>query len=200
MARLGARVTGIDAGADNVRAAEAHARANGLAIAYRAASPEDLAREKARFDVVLALEVIEHTADPETFVAMCAELVRPGGLMVLATLNRTLKSLLFGKIAAEYVLGWIPPGTHDWRKFVPPAELSGLLAKAGLTATRTAGVVFDPWRDEWRLADDDLDINYLMAAAKGGQRQLSRRGRLGKGKTSIPSSSRRRASSSVASP
>jgi 2-polyprenyl-6-hydroxyphenyl methylase/3-demethylubiquinone-9 3-methyltransferase len=209
LARLGARVTGIDAGADNVRAAAAHARASGLAITYRAAAPEELVREKARFDVVLNMEVIEHVADAGAFVEACAALVRPGGLMVLATLNRTLKSLLLGKVAAEYVLRWIPPGTHDWRKFVRPSELAALLAESGLVATRTAGVAFDPWRGEWRRKDDDLGVNYMMAAVKrGGRRkapperrvQLSRRGVRGKGKTSMPSSSRRRASSVVASP
>lgn len=209
MARLGARVIGIDAGADNVRAAAAHARSSGLAIAYRAAAPEDLVREKARFDVVLNMEVIEHVADPGAFVECCAALVRPGGLMVLATLNRTLKSLLLGKVVAEYVLRWIPPGTHDWRKFIRPDELSALLAQSGLSATHSAGVAFDPWRGEWRLKDDDLDVNYMMVAVKDGKRarrsrrsrtQLSRRGVRGKGKTSMPSSSRRRASSVVASP
>ncbi len=204
MARLGARVTGIDAGADNIRAAAAHARAAGLAIEYRAAAPEDLISARARFDVVLNMEVVEHVADAGAFVEACAALVRPGGLMVLATLNRTLKSLLLGKVAAEYVLGWIPPGTHDWRKFVRPSEMSAMLDRSGLAATRTAGVVFDPWRGEWRRKDGDLDVNYMMAAVKGreGRRvQLSRRGpRRGKGKTSMPSSSRRRASSRVASP
>jgi 2-polyprenyl-6-hydroxyphenyl methylase/3-demethylubiquinone-9 3-methyltransferase len=211
LARLGARVTGIDAGADNARAAALHARASGLDIAYRAAAPEDLIRDKARFDVVLNMEVIEHVADPGAFVETCAALVRPGGLMMLATLNRTLKSLLLGKIAAEYVLGWIPPGTHDWSKFVRPDELAGMLANAGCVVIRRAGVAFDPWRGEWRLADD-LGVNYMMAAAKERKRdparrrgpsrpvQLSRRGRPGRGKTSMPSSSRRRASSGLASP
>jgi 2-polyprenyl-6-hydroxyphenyl methylase/3-demethylubiquinone-9 3-methyltransferase len=207
LARLGARVTGIDAGADNVRAADLHARASGLDIVYRAAAPEDLIREKSRFDVVLNMEVIEHVADPGAFVDTCAALLRPGGLMVLATLNRTLKSLLLGKIAAEYVLGWIPPGTHDWGKFVRPDELADMLAQSGLNAIRREGVVFDPWRGEWRLAADDLGINYMMAAVKTEKRkptrrraQLSRRGRPGSGKTSMPSSSRRRASSGLASP
>ncbi len=209
MARLGARVTGIDAGADNVRVAAAHARASKLAIAYHAAAPEDLVRERARFDVVLNMEVIEHVADAGAFVETCAALVRPGGIMVLATLNRTLKSLLLGKVAAEYVLRWIPPGTHDWRKFVPPADLAAMLARAGMTATRTAGVVFDPWRGEWRLEAGDLAVNYMTVATKDGKRrkrsrrgraQLLRRGVPGRRKTSMPSSSSRRASSVVASP
>ncbi|MCC7016622.1 MAG: bifunctional 2-polyprenyl-6-hydroxyphenol methylase/3-demethylubiquinol 3-O-methyltransferase UbiG [Rhodospirillales bacterium] len=178
MARLGARVTGIDAGADNIRVAAAHARASKLAIAYRAATPEDLARERARFDVILNMEVIEHVADAGAFVETCAALVRPGGIMVLATLNRTLKSLLLGKVAAEYVLRWIPPGTHDWRKFVPPADLAAMLARAGMSAGKTAGVVFDPWRGEWRLDTGDLAVNYMMVAAKDARRRKkSRRSR-----------------------
>ena len=178
MARLGARVTGIDAGAENIRVAAAHAREGKLAIAYRAATPEDLVRERARFDVVLNMEVIEHVADAGAFVETCAALVRPGGIMVLATLNRTLKSLLLGKVAAEYVLGWIPPGTHDWRKFVPPGDLAAMLAEAGMTAERAAGVVFDPWRGEWRLKADDTAVNYMMVATKNGpRREKSRRSR-----------------------
>jgi 2-polyprenyl-6-hydroxyphenyl methylase/3-demethylubiquinone-9 3-methyltransferase len=209
MARLGARVTGIDAGAENIRVAAAHAREGKLAVAYRAATPEDLVRERARFDVVLNMEVIEHVADAGAFVETCAALVRPGGIMVLATLNRTLKSLLLGKVAAEYVLRWIPPGTHDWRKFVPPADLAAMLARAGMSAERVAGVVFDPWRGEWRLKADDLAVNYMMVATKDGKRrkqsrrsraQPFRRGVLGRRKTSMPSSSSRRASSDVASP
>ena len=210
MARLGARVTGIDAGQDNIRVAAAHARAGGLAIAYRAATPEDLVRERARFDVVLNMEVIEHVADAGAFVATSAALVRPGGIMVLATLNRTLKSLLLGKVAAEYVLRWIPPGTHDWRKFVPPGDLAAMLASAGMTATDVAGVVFDPWRGEWRLKADDMAVNYMMVATKETRRrkrssrrsraQPLRRGVPGRRKTSMPSSSSRRASSAVASP
>jgi len=143
--------------------------------------------------------------------------VRPGGIMVLATLNRTLKSLLLGKVAAEYVLGWIPPGTHDWRKFVPPGDLAAMLAQAGMTLVRAAGVVFDPWRGEWRLKADDTAVNYMMVATKNGPRreksrrsrarsprrsraQPLRRGNPGRRKTSMPSSSSRRASSGVASP
>ena len=215
IARLGARVTGIDAGPENIRAAAAHAKGAGLDIAYRAAMPETLIRERARFDVVLNMEVIEHVADARAFVETCATLVRPGGIMVLATLNRTLKSLLLGKVAAEYVLRWIPPGTHDWRKFVPPDDLAAMLGRAGMTAEETAGVVFDPWRGAWKLDAGDTAVNYMMVASKKQDRssrrsrakvsrmsraQSLRRGRPGKRKTSMPSSSSRRASSVVASP
>ena len=218
MARLGARVTGIDAGRDNIRVAAAHARAGRLKIAYRAATPEVLARERARFDVVLNMEVIEHVADAKAFIATAAALVRPGGIMVLATLNRTLKSLLLAKVAAEYVLRWIPPGTHDWRKFVPPDDLAAMLESAGMATTDVAGVVFDPWRGEWKLKADDTAINYMMVATKAGSRrgksrrsrahqpswqnraQPLRRGVPGRRKTSMPSSSSRRASSAVVSP
>jgi hypothetical protein len=138
--------------------------------------------------------------------------VRPGGIMVLATLNRTLKSLLLAKVAAEYVLRWIPPGTHDWRKFVPPDDLAAMLARADMAAADATGVVFDPWRGEWTLKPDDLGVNYMMVATKAGAgRKKSRRSRVqpnqplrrgipGRRKTSMPSSSSRRASSVVVSP
>lgn len=207
LARLGARVTGIDAGPLNIRAAQAHARAAGLDIDYRAVAAETLAKRRERFDVVIAMEVIEHAADPGALLAAGAALARPGGILVLSTLNRTLKSLLLGVVAAEYVLGWVPPGTHDWRKFVPPADLAAMLADAGLEAGEAVGVVYDPWRDEWRTGAD-TGVNYMMTAmknkgkarAKPANTQPSRRGRPGKGKTSMPSSSKSRASSGVASP
>ncbi len=165
LARLGARVTGIDAGPLNIRAAAAHARAGGLAIDYRAASAEVLAKGRERFDVVLNMEVIEHAADPQSLLDACAALVRPGGIMVLSTINRTLKSLLLAKVAAEYVLGWVPAGTHDWRKFVPPADLQAMLAAAGLEAGEAVGAVYDPWRDEWRLGAE-AGVNYMMTASR----------------------------------
>ncbi|MBM3565531.1 MAG: bifunctional 2-polyprenyl-6-hydroxyphenol methylase/3-demethylubiquinol 3-O-methyltransferase UbiG [Alphaproteobacteria bacterium] len=170
LARLGGRVTGIDAGAENIREAVRHARAQNLAIDYRAQTVEALARGKRRFDIVLNMEVIEHAADPAVLIAASAALVRPGGMLMLSTLNRTLKSLLLAKVAAEYVLGWVPAGTHDWRKFVPPADLAGMAAKAGLVPGAATGMVYDPWRDDWRTGPD-TGVNYLMTATKRGSRR-----------------------------
>lgn len=210
LARMGAQVTGIDAGAANIRAAAAHAREGDLDIDYRAASAEALAKSGARFDVVLNMEVIEHAADPRALLDACAALVRPGGMMILSTLNRTLKSLLLAKIAAEYVLGWIPKGTHDWNRFLSPADLAAMLAEVGLEADAAVGAVYDPWRDEWRLGTD-TGVNYMMTATKrqeksrrespkAGKAQSLRRGRPGRRKSLMPSSSSSRASSRVASP
>jgi 2-polyprenyl-6-hydroxyphenyl methylase/3-demethylubiquinone-9 3-methyltransferase len=160
MARLGAGVLGIDAEANAVGVARAHAQTLGLDIEYRCALPEALAAEGRRFDVVLAMEVIEHVADIDRFVSACASLMTPGGAMVLSTLNRTLKALALAKIGAEYVLRWVPPGTHDWRKFVRPDELSRHLRSHGLRATAVRGMRYDPLRDRWALSDD-LSVNYL---------------------------------------
>jgi 2-polyprenyl-6-hydroxyphenyl methylase/3-demethylubiquinone-9 3-methyltransferase len=165
MARLGFAVTGCDAGADAVRAAEAHARESGLSLAYCVATAEALAAEGDRFDVVLALEIVEHVADVDAFVQVASHLVKPGGLFVVATLNRTLKSFALAKIAAEYVLRWVPAGTHDWNRFIPPARLTAALEANGLTATRRQGFAFDPLAWSWRLTSD-LDVNYAIAAAR----------------------------------
>jgi 2-polyprenyl-6-hydroxyphenyl methylase/3-demethylubiquinone-9 3-methyltransferase len=128
---------------------------------------EALSDEGAKFDVVLNLEVIEHVADLGAFLIACAKLMRPGGIMLVATLNRTLKSLALAKIGAEYVLRWLPAGTHDWNKFVRPDELERLLEDAGLTVRRVQGVAFDPLRWEWRLSSD-TDVNYMTVAEKRG--------------------------------
>ncbi|HSC19171.1 MAG TPA: bifunctional 2-polyprenyl-6-hydroxyphenol methylase/3-demethylubiquinol 3-O-methyltransferase UbiG [Rhizomicrobium sp.] len=165
MARLGFSVTGCDAGADAVRAAEAHARESGLSLAYRVATPETLVAESFGFDVVLALEIVEHVADVESFVRTTAQLVRPGGLLAMATINRTLKSFALAKIAAEYVLRWVPAGTHDWNRFIPPARLTAALEASGLAVTRRQGFAFDPLAWSWRLTGD-LDVNYALAAAR----------------------------------
>ncbi|HYN39668.1 MAG TPA: bifunctional 2-polyprenyl-6-hydroxyphenol methylase/3-demethylubiquinol 3-O-methyltransferase UbiG, partial [Rhodospirillales bacterium] len=138
----------------------AHAAPLGLDIEYRCALPETLAGEGRTFDVVLAMEVIEHVADIDGFVAACASLTAPGGAMVLSTLNRTLKALALAKIGAEYVLRWVPPGTHDWRKFVRPDELSRHLRRHGLHARVMRGMSYNPLADRWSLSDD-LSVNYL---------------------------------------
>ena len=168
LARLGATVTGIDAAARNVAVATAHAESMRLAIDYRTTSAEALQATGAQFDIVLALEVVEHVADVELFLACCGALMRPGGLLVLATLNRTAKAFALAIVGAEYVLGWLPRGTHDWRRFVKPSEAARGLRGAGLVVEAMTGVAYDPLRRSWRLAPRDLDVNYMMAAGKPG--------------------------------
>jgi 2-polyprenyl-6-hydroxyphenyl methylase/3-demethylubiquinone-9 3-methyltransferase len=165
LCRLGARVTGIDPAPDNVEAARAHADGQGLAIAYRAARVEDLAAEGATFDAVCCLEVIEHVPDPGAFLSTCASLVRPGGLMLLSTINRTVKAYLLAIVGAEYVLRWLPVGTHQWERFVTPDELSRHLHAAGLSPPTLQGLVYSPLDDAWSLSAD-TDVNYFAAAAK----------------------------------
>jgi 2-polyprenyl-6-hydroxyphenyl methylase/3-demethylubiquinone-9 3-methyltransferase len=165
LARLGASVTGIDPSADNIEAARRHAAGQGLAIAYRAARVEDLAAEGRLFDAVCCLEVVEHVPEPRAFLATCAALVRPGGLMLLSTINRTLKAYLLAVVGAEYVLRWLPIGTHQWERFVTPDELARHLKAAGLGAPVFKGLVYSPMSDTWALSDD-TDVNYLAAAAK----------------------------------
>jgi 2-polyprenyl-6-hydroxyphenyl methylase/3-demethylubiquinone-9 3-methyltransferase len=165
MARLGARVTGIDAGEANVAVARLHAEQAGLAIDYRAVTAEALADAGARFDIVLALEIIEHVADRALFLAAAASLVRPGGCLVAATLNRTLKSFALAIVGAEYLLRWLPRGTHDWRRFPRPSELAADLRRHGLAVEDVSGVAYDPLSDSWRLGRD-VGVNYMLFATK----------------------------------
>ena len=160
MCRLGARVTGIDASERNVAVAGLHAEYSGLDIDYRAVLPEDMARLDDTFDVVLNMEVIEHVADMDAFLGASVALMAPGGAMVVSTLNRTAKSLLLAKVGAEYILRWLPIGTHDWRKFVKPSELARGLRPHGADIDVLKGMTFDPLRDAWRISDD-LAVNYL---------------------------------------
>lgn len=162
MAALGAQVTAIDPAVENIGVAKTHAEKSGLAIDYRAQTVEALAQTGAQFDLVLAMEVIEHVADVESFLTAAAALVRPGGLLVAATLNRTLKSFGLAIVGAEYILRWVEPGTHDWSKFVRPYELLGPLESAGLKEIDRAGLVYHPLRKEWRLSGD-MDVNYMIA-------------------------------------
>ena len=167
LARAGADVTGLDAAAETLGAARAHAAKAGLAIAYREGTPEALlAAREPPFDAVLALEVIEHVADRAAFCRHLAALVRPGGKAFLSTLNRTARSLLVAKIGAEYVLRLLPAGTHDWRMFVWPSELGGDLRGAGLRVEDVAGLSFDPLSGRWRPSRD-LGVNYIAMAARG---------------------------------
>jgi 2-polyprenyl-6-hydroxyphenyl methylase/3-demethylubiquinone-9 3-methyltransferase len=165
MSRLGFAVTGADASEKNIGTAKAHAAQTGLAIDYRATTAEALAAQGLQFDVVLNMEVVEHVADVPAYLAACTQLVKPGGLMFVATLNKTLKSLALAKIGAEYVLNWLPHGTHDWNRFIAPSELQAVLEKTGLTILKTQGVSFDPLRWDWRLSDD-VDVNYMLIARR----------------------------------
>jgi len=165
LARLGAAVTAIDAAERNIEVAKLHAEQSGLNIDYRAMQPEDLAESGAQFDIVVNLEVVEHVADLDAFMRASASMVRPGGGMVLSTINRTLKSLALAKIMAEYVLRWLPVGTHEWRKFVKPSELAAGLRGAGMDITALQGMHYDPLADNW-TAGGSLDINYLAFAKK----------------------------------
>ena len=162
MARLGFAVTGIDADATALAVARDHAAAQGLGIDYRDDDAEDLARARS-FDTVLALEVVEHAADPGLFIATAAQLVKPGGVLILSTINRTPKACAAAIIGAEYLLRWLPRGTHDYRKFRRPSELARDVRAAGLVVGDMTGLVYDPWRDRWQQAND-LGINYLLFA------------------------------------
>ena len=146
-------------------AAARHAEAGGLTIDYRATTAETLAEAGDRFDVVLALEVVEHVPDPDAFIATACALVRPGGLFVLSTLNRTAKSFALAIVGAEYVLRWLPRGTHDWRQFRTPDEIATPVRRAGLKIIDRTGMVFDPLRNRWGLSRD-TDVNYLLAARR----------------------------------
>lgn len=166
MARLGAKVTGLDAAEKNIRIAALHAEESGLEIDYRHATVEELAGAGEHFDAVLNMEVVEHVADVGGFLESSAALVRPGGVMVVATLNRTPKSFLLAIVGAEYVLRWLPRGTHEWRRFVRPSELIGTLRKAGMEIAEMTGVAYNPLTDRWRLAPGDLDVNYMVMAER----------------------------------
>lgn len=166
LARMGAEVVAVDAAAENIAAAQAHAEAGGLKIAYRHGTAEELAEAGERFDLVVALEIVEHVADVDAFLDACTEMVKPGGALAMATLSRTPKAFMMAIVGAEYLLRWLPRGTHDWRRFLRPSELAAKLRPRGLSVTRLAGMVYNPLSDSWRLSERDLDVNYLLFAAK----------------------------------
>ncbi len=165
LARMGATVVGIDPAEKNVRIAALHAEESGVPVDYRATTAEDLADSGERFDVVMAMEVVEHVADVDLFLRRSAEMVKPGGLMCAATLNRTKRSFALAIVGAEYVLGWLPRGTHDWNRFVTPDELQAALEAGGLSVIDREGVVFNPLADEWRRSNDTA-VNYVMLAER----------------------------------
>jgi 2-polyprenyl-6-hydroxyphenyl methylase/3-demethylubiquinone-9 3-methyltransferase len=167
MARLGARVTGVDAAPKNVRVAALHAEGQALDIDYRQGTAEALAQSDDRFDIVLALEIVEHVADVDLFLRSCGSLVKPGGLIFLSTLNRTAKAWALAIAGAEYVLRWLPRGTHDWKKFLKPSEVVNGLRSGGIEAQEIVGVVYNPLSRAWSLNKRDLDVNYMLYGSKG---------------------------------
>ena len=164
LARMGAQVTGADADSVAIETAQDHAQAGGLKIDYINKPAEEINKQ---FDVVLALEIIEHVSNPQSFVQSVSKLVKPDGLVIFSTLNRNPKSFLMGIVAAEHILRWVPVGTHSWQKFIKPSELSRMARNAGLRADDIAGLVFNPIQNEFSLSEKDLDVNYLLCCKKG---------------------------------
>ncbi len=166
MARLGADVVGADAAPRNIPVAALHAMQSGLEIDYRFTTAEDMAAAGERFDVVLNVEVVEHVADPLGYLTACQQLLKPGGLMICSTLNRNAKSFGMAIIGAEWVMRWLPKGTHDWAKFITPDELFGLIRNAGLDPVDRKGMVFNPVKWSWSLSTHDLSCNYVTTSIK----------------------------------
>lgn len=166
MARLGARVVGADAAARNIPVAQVHAEQSGLEIDYRHTTAEAMAEAGEQFDVVLNMEVVEHVADPLAYLTACRQLLKPGGLMICSTINRNAKSFAMAIVGAEYVMRWLPKGTHDWQKFITPEELFKLIEGAGLDPVDRKGFVFNPIAWSWRVSDRDLSVNYVTASVK----------------------------------
>ena len=164
MARLGATVVGADAAPRNIPVAQVHAEAQGLTIDYRHTTAEDLAAGGEQFDVVLNMEVVEHVSDPQAYLTACRNLLKPQGLMICSTLNRTAKSFMMAIVGAEWVMRWLPRGTHDWQKFITPDELYALIEKAGLIPVDRKGMVFNPVAWSWSLSARDLSVNYVTTS------------------------------------
>lgn len=166
LTRLGAEVTGIDVAERNIPAAQAHAQQSGLEITYRWAAAEDIAAEGGQFDVVLCMEIIEHVPSPSNFLAVCVGLVKPGGILICSTINRNAKSFVFAIVGAEYILRWLPKGTHDWRKFITPEENMAMQREVGLEPVDCKGFVYNPFGGDWRLSSRDTSVNYVTSAKR----------------------------------
>lgn len=165
MAKQGANVTAIDPSENNIKAAKIHAEQQGVKIDYRACKAEDVVENSETFDVVFVLEVVEHVPSVPEFTTMVSKLVAPGGLMVLSTINRTAKAFALAIVGAEYVLQWLPKGTHQWNRFVTPDELSEIVENAGLIPRERNGLVFSPFKESWSISSD-CDVNYFLTASK----------------------------------
>ncbi|MFY0595060.1 MAG: bifunctional 2-polyprenyl-6-hydroxyphenol methylase/3-demethylubiquinol 3-O-methyltransferase UbiG [Cognatishimia sp.] len=168
MARLGATVVGADAAERNIPVAQVHAEQSGLEIDYRHTTAEAIAEAGEQFDIVLNMEVVEHVADPQEFITVCQQLVKPGGLMICSTLNRNAKSFAMGIMGAEWIMRWLPKGTHEWNKFITPDELYAMLETGGLKPVDRKGFVFNPLGWSWSISDRDLSVNYVTTSLKAG--------------------------------
>jgi len=166
LCRMGGQVTGLDASTEGIAVAKAHAAATGLEVMYKVGSVEKWARGKNRYDMITALEIVEHVADLDSFMASLVALLKPNGLLILSTLNRTAKSFVLGIVAAEYILGWVPKGTHQWKKFLRPSEMVRRLEASGVRTMDLTGLVFNPLRGEFELSTNDLGVNYLLAGVR----------------------------------
>ena len=166
MARLGATVVGADAAERNIPVAQVHAEQSGLEIDYRHTTAEALAAAGEQFDVVLNMEVVEHVAGPQAYLTACQQLLKPGGIMICSTINRNPKSFALAIVGAEYVMRWLPKGTHEWQKFITPEELFALIETAGLDPVDRKGFVFNPISWRWSISDRDLSVNYVTASVK----------------------------------
>lgn len=165
LCRMGFQITGLDAGLENIKAAKDHAEAQGLPVTYIHTSVEEHATGKEVYDVITCLELIEHVSDPQLLIQSCAQLLKPGGLLIVSTLNRTLKSMVLGIGVAEYVLRWVPRGTHQWSKFLKPSQIARLGEPCHLNTCEIKGMTYNPITGQWALSDD-LDMNYLMLLVK----------------------------------
>ncbi len=166
MARLGATIVGVDAAPRNIPVAQVHAQQSGLTIDYRHGTAEDMAADGEQFDVVLNMEVVEHVADPQAYLTACQQLLKPGGIHICSTINRNPKSFAMAIIGAEWIMRWLPKGTHEWDKFITPEELFSMLSRAGLNPVDRKGFKFNPLAWSWSISDNDLSVNYVTASLK----------------------------------